>query len=115
MKTIFVHTEPANADRVNGIANNLKSAEDKIEKGTPDAAVLVKKDDKGNVVGEPRPGGDVNPATRTVTLMPGQRKQIALRMDDEFRGKFRIKAINPTTLALASKGSELALETDYTE
>ena len=60
-------------------------------------------------------GGDVNPATRTVTLMPGQRKQIALRMDDEFRGKFRVKAINPTTLALASKGSELALETDYTE
>ena len=25
----------------------------------------------------------MNPATRTVTLMPGQRKQIALRMDDE--------------------------------
>lgn len=52
MKTIFVHTEPANADRVNGIAANLKSAEDRIEKGTADAAVLVKKDDKGNVVGE---------------------------------------------------------------
>ena len=52
MKTIFIHTEPANADRVNGIANNLKSAEDKIEKGTAEAAVLVKKDDKGNVVGE---------------------------------------------------------------
>jgi hypothetical protein len=44
---------------------------------------------KGNVVGEPRPGGDVNPATGTMTLMPGQRKQIALRMDEEFRGKFR--------------------------
>jgi hypothetical protein len=50
-----------------------------------------------------------------MTLMPGQRKQIALRMDDEFRGKFSVKALNPTTLALASKGSELALETDYTE
>ena len=47
--------------------------------------------------------------------MPGQRKQIALRMDDEFRGKFSVKALNPTTLALASKGSELTLETDYTE
>ena len=77
--------------------------------------LLEAQDSKGNVVGEPRPGGDVNPATRTVTLMPGQRKQIALRMDDEFRGKFSVKALNPTTLALASKGSELALETDYTE
>jgi hypothetical protein len=36
-------------------------------------------------------------------------------MDDEFRGKFTVKALAPTTLALASKGSELALETDYTE
>jgi hypothetical protein len=77
--------------------------------------LLEAQNSKGDVVGEPRPGGDVNPATRTVTLMPGQRKQIALRMDDDFRGKFSIKALNPTTLALASKGSELALETDYTE
>lgn len=77
--------------------------------------LLEAQDSKGNVVGEPRPGGDVNPATRTVTLMPGQRKQIAMRMDDEFRGKFAVKALNPTTLALASKDSELALETDYTE
>jgi hypothetical protein len=77
--------------------------------------LLEAQDSKGNVVGEPRPGGVVNPATRTVTLMRGQRKQIALRMDDEFRGKFSVKALNPTTLALASKGSELALETDYTE
>ena len=77
--------------------------------------LLEAQDAKGNVVGEPRSGGDVNPATRTVTLMPRQRKQIALRMDDEFRGKFSIKILNPTTLALASKGSELALETDYTE
>ena len=72
-------------------------------------------DSKGNVVGEPRAGGDVNPATRTLTLIAGQRKQIALKMDDEFRGKFSVKALNPTTLALASNGSELALETDYTE
>ena len=77
--------------------------------------LLEAQDSKGNVVGEPRPGGDVNPATRTVTLMPGQRKQIALRMDDEFRGKFSVKALNPTTLALASKDSALSLETDYTE
>ena len=77
--------------------------------------LLEAQDGKGQVVGEPRPGGEVSPATRTLTLLPGQRKRIALRMDDEFRGKFRVLALNPTTLALASKGSELALETDYTE
>jgi hypothetical protein len=74
--------------------------------------LLEGQDSKANVVGEPRPGGDVNPATRTVTLIPGQRKQIALRMDDEFRGKFSVKALNPTTL---SAYCSLALETDYTE
>lgn len=74
--------------------------------------LLEAQDNKGNVVGEPRPGGDVNPATRTLTLMPGQRKQIALRMDDGFRGKFSVKALNPTTLAAYSA---LAIETDYTE
>jgi hypothetical protein len=74
--------------------------------------LLEAQDSKGNVVGEPRPGTDVNPATRTVTLAPGQRKQIALRMDDEFRGKFWVKALNPTTLAAYSA---LAIETDYTE
>jgi hypothetical protein len=54
----------------------------------------------------------VNPATRTVTLAPGQRKQIAIRMDDDFRGKFKVMALNPTTLAAYS---QVALETDYTE
>jgi hypothetical protein len=74
--------------------------------------LLEAQDSKGNVVGEPRPGGNVNPATRTITLMPGQHKQIALRMDDEFRGKFSVKVLNPTTLA---SYSSLAIETDYTE
>lgn len=88
---------------------------DLLSQGLSLEILLEAQDGKGNVVGEPRPGGDVNPATRTVTLMPSQRMQIALRMNDEFRGKFTVKALNPTTLALASKGSELALETDYTE
>lgn len=74
--------------------------------------VLIEAQDaKGNVVGEPRPGGDVNPATRTLALAPGQSKQIALRMDPDFEGKFSVKALNPTTLA---SYSTLALETDYT-
>lgn len=74
--------------------------------------LLEAQDEKGNVVGEPRTGGDVNHATRTVVLMPGQPKQIALRMDDEFRGKFYVRALDPTTLATYS---QLTLETDYTE
>ncbi|WP_349609041.1 PglZ domain-containing protein [Cupriavidus sp. DF5525] len=87
-------------------------SDDMFSQGVSVEILLEAQDSKGNVVGEPRPGGDVNPATRTVTLMPGQRKQIALRMDDEFRGKFSIKALNPTTLAAYSA---LAIETDYTE
>lgn len=87
-------------------------SDDMFSQGTSVEILLEAQDSKGNVVGEPRPGGDVNPATRTVTLMPGQRKQIALRMDDEFRGKFSIKALNPTTLAAYCA---LAIETDYTE
>lgn len=76
------------------------------------ALLLEARDLKGNVVGEARPGGEVNPATRTVTLSPGQRKQIALKMDETFRGKFKVVALNPTTLATYH---HLALETDYTE
>lgn len=77
--------------------------------------LLEAQSSKGDIVGEPRPGPDVNPATRTVTLTPHDRKLIVLRMDEDFRGKFTVKALNPTTLALASKDSQLTLETDYTE
>jgi PglZ domain len=90
----------------------MLAADDLFSQGMSVEILLEAQDSKGNVVGEPRPGGDVNPATRTVTLMPGQRKPIALRMDEEFRGKFTVKALNPSTLAAYSN---LALETDYTE
>jgi hypothetical protein len=90
----------------------ILASDDMFSQGTSVEILLEAQDSKGNVVGEPRPGGDVNPATRTVTLIPGQSKQIALRMDDEFRGKFSIKALNPTTLAAYNA---LAIETDYTE
>ncbi|MBU0973509.1 MAG: PglZ domain-containing protein [Proteobacteria bacterium] len=73
--------------------------------------LLEAQDSKGHVIGEPRPGAEVNPATRTVTLMSRQRKQIALRMDPDFEGKFSVKALNPTTLAAFS---QIKLETDYT-
>ena len=73
--------------------------------------LLEAHDKKGNVVGEAKPGGDVNPVTGTVTLKPNERIQVAMKMDLEFEGKFSIKAINPTTMAVYCT---IELETDYT-
>jgi hypothetical protein len=85
---------------------------DLFNQGTEVEILLEAQDDKGNVVGEPRSGGDVNPATHTISLLPGARKQIALRMDEDFRGKFTVKALNPMTL---SAYGSISLETDYME
>lgn len=73
--------------------------------------LLEAHDKKGQVVGEAKPGGAVNPATGTITLRSGERAQIPMKMQLEFEGKFTIKALNPTTLATYCK---LDLETDYT-
>jgi hypothetical protein len=73
--------------------------------------ILEAQDAKGNVVGEAKPGGAVNPATRTITLKPGKRESIALCMLDDFEGKFTIKALDPSTL---KSFNDLKLETDYT-
>ena len=86
-------------------------SDDMFAQGESLEVLIEAQDGKGNVVGEPRAGGDVNPATRTITLTLGQRKQIALRMDPDFEGEFDIKILNPTTLASLSS---LSLETDYT-
>jgi hypothetical protein len=87
-------------------------ADDLFSQGVSIDILLEAQDSKGHVVGEPQLGDDVNPATRTVTLTPNQPKKIVLRMDDEFRGKFKVLALNSTTLAAYSS---LAIETDYTE
>ena len=87
-------------------------SDDMFSQGAEVEILLEARDSKENVVGEPGSGSDVNPATRTVSLLPGVPKQVAIRMDDEFRGKFSVKALNPTTLAAYSS---LAIETDYTE
>ena len=47
-------------------------SDDMFSQGVSVEVLIEAQDGKGNVVGEPRPGGDVNPATRTLTLMPGQ-------------------------------------------
>ena len=72
--------------------------------------LLEAQDSKGNVVGEVVTGGAVNPATRTITLMPGQRQQVILKMDAGFEGKFTVKALNPTNLIVYCS---LNLETEY--
>jgi hypothetical protein len=73
--------------------------------------LLEAHDRKGNVVGEAKPGGGVNPATGTVTLKPGDLVQVTFKMSLEFEGKFKIKALNPTTMTVYD---QLNLETDYT-
>jgi hypothetical protein len=84
--------------------------EDLFAAGSDFEILIEAHDRKGNVVGEAKPGGPVNPATGTVTLQPGGHLQVALRMNLEFEGKFSVKALNPTTSATYAK---LDLETDY--
>lgn len=73
--------------------------------------MLEAQDAKGNVVGEAKPGGVVNPATRTITLKPGNLESITICMLEDFEGKFTIKALDPSTL---KSFCDLKLETDYT-
>lgn len=72
--------------------------------------LLEAQDKDGHVVGEARMGSLVNPATGTISLRPGESVQIAIKMDDEFQGKFSIKALDAATQAIYDK---LDLETDY--
>ena len=67
-------------------------------------------DKKGNVVGEAKPSAVVNAATGTITLRPGEKSNIAIKMQLEFEGKFKVKALNPTTMV---EYASVDLETDY--
>lgn len=73
--------------------------------------LLEAHDRRGNVVGEAKAGGPVNPATGTMTLRSGDRVQVPLKMQLEFEGKFKVKVLNPTTMATYCS---LDLQTDYT-
>lgn len=73
--------------------------------------LLEAHDRKGNVIGEAKPGGVVNPATGTVTLTSGHEEKVTIKMNMEFEGKFKVKALNPTTMTAYD---QLQLETDYT-
>jgi len=86
-------------------------AGDLFSMGSSFEVLLEAQNKKGDVVGEAKPGGPVNPATRTLSIKPGETLQVTLRMDLEFEGKFTVKALDPTTLTTFSK---VDLETDYT-
>ena len=72
--------------------------------------LLEAEDTKGNVVGEAKSGGRVNPAIGTITLRSGEHIQVTMKMQAQYEGKFTIKALNPTTLTAYCK---IDLETDY--
>ncbi|MDZ7854178.1 MAG: PglZ domain-containing protein [Halomonas sp.] len=72
--------------------------------------LLEAQDKKGNVVGEARTGGPVNPATGTLALQAGESVKVTLKMQMEFEGKFSVKALDPRTHTVYSK---IDLETDY--
>jgi hypothetical protein len=73
--------------------------------------LLEAQDAKGNVVGEARAGGAVNAATGTLTLHAGDKVQVALKMQLEFEGKFKVKALDPKTNQIHC---QLDLATNYT-
>ncbi|MDL0433701.1 PglZ domain-containing protein [Marinobacter sp. TBZ242] len=74
--------------------------------------ILLEAHDKksGNVVGEARATGPVNPATGTLTLQPGEAVKVNLKMQMEYEGKFKVKALDPRTHTIYS---QIDLETDY--
>jgi len=53
----------------------------------------------------------VNPATGTLTLKAGEKVQVTLKMQMEFEGKFKVKALDPKTSKIHC---QIDLETDYT-
>lgn len=65
---------------------------------------------KGDVVGEAKGGGPIDVAPGTVTVKPGGKVQVTVKMAEEFEGKFMLKALNPVTMA---QYASLDLETDY--
>lgn len=65
---------------------------------------------KGEVVGEAKVGGVVNPATGSLSLKPGDKVQVTMKMQMDFEGEFKIKALNPATYTVYC---QLDLATDY--
>jgi hypothetical protein len=65
---------------------------------------------RGEIVGEAKAGGVVNPATGTLTMKPGDKVQVTMKLQMDFEGKLKIKALHPTTYTVYC---QLELATDY--
>ena len=85
-------------------------AADLFSQDEPIRILVEAQDARGEVVGEAIVGGPVNPADRTIALVPGNKIKVTLTMDEAFEGPFTIKALDPATLATYAS---LDLETDY--
>ncbi len=71
---------------------------------------VIAKDKEGNVVGEPQPGGAVNPGSGLVTINPGDSEKVVVRMQEDFEGDFQVIVMDPNTDVTYAT---LSLETDY--
>ena len=72
--------------------------------------LLEAHDKKGEVVGEAKHGDVVNAATGTVTLKPGEKVKVPVKMLQGWEGKFTLKALDPKTFTVYAS---LELKTDY--
>jgi hypothetical protein len=88
----------------------LLETNDIFSHGADFEILLEAHDSKGDIVGEAKTGGQVNPTTGTVTLKPGERLQVVIKMRPDWEGKFTLKALDPNTLA---SFASLELKTDY--
>jgi hypothetical protein len=64
------------------------------------------------LVGEVGTSEYVNPATGLVRIKPGQAIKVQLKMDEEFRGSFEVRAYDPVT---SVRYGAIKLKTDYME
>ena len=72
--------------------------------------LLEAHDSNNSVVGEAKAGGLINPATGTLSLKPGDNVQVTMKMQMDFEGKFKLKALHPTTYTVYC---QIDLATDY--
>ena len=92
------------------VVDLLAESDDMFSQEAELEILLEAHDSNRNVVGEAKRGDPVDPGTGTLTLKPRQYQQVTIRMDEEFEGKFTLKALNPVTMAAYAS---ITLETDY--
>ena len=66
----------------------------------------------GLASGEVATSRHANPATNLVSIKPGQAIKVPLKMEDDYHGKFEVRAIDPVT---GVNHATLKLKTDYVD